>query len=425
MHRLLFSVPASAAEKTKIALQTKLLRRAERTGESVAAVLQQAGLTIEDLVYEISGGKVWKGDGPLSLGRLRRPSADIPFVSFFTGCGGMDLGFEAAGCHHIAAFEINELFCKTLRRNRPNWQVFGPPTHSGDVSKFDEISETLHRTIPSPFEGIFVGGPPCQPFSIAANQRFAKWGDNFKRTGFAHEKNGNLLFDFIRLIIEFKPRAFVIENVPGLRDLDGGEQLSQAIEELQAAGYTVEQPFVLDAAHYSIAQQRQRLFVVGNRLSLRFTRPMPALFPVGAGSVLGEARPDAPNSEIREHKAESVLRYQKLKYGQRDQLGRVDRLDPVLPSKTVIAGGTNGGGRSHLHPEIPRTLSVRESARLQTFPDDYVFVGPTARQFTQVGNAVPPVLAAQLGLSLLQSYFKLSTTQSLRSPQKRQGAMGL
>lgn len=80
----------------------------------------------------------------------------------------------------------------------------------------------------------------------------------------------------------------------------------------------------------------------------------------------------------------------------RHKLGRVDRLDPAHPSKTIIAGGTAGGGRSHLHPYIPRTLSVRESARIQTFPDNYEFLGPVARQFTQVGNAVPPVLAAQL-----------------------------
>jgi DNA (cytosine-5)-methyltransferase 1 len=95
----------------------------------------------------------------------------------------------------------------------------------------------------------------------------------------------------------------------------------------------------------------------------------------------------------------------RLGYGQRDQLGRVDRLDPLLPSKTVIAGGTKGGGRSHLHPEIPRTLSVRECAHLQTFPNDYIFMGASARQFTQVGNAVPPILAAQIGNSLAESYF--------------------
>ncbi len=397
---------ATSMKNAQVALQEKLLRRAEETGEPLSAVLEQAGWTYDDLVYEKHDVHKWKGAEPLSLDMLRLPTSGIPAVSFFTGCGGMDLGLEAAGYDQIASFEINELFCKTLRRNRPHWQVYGPPTHAGDVSKFEEVSGTLKRVMPSaPFEGLFVGGPPCQPFSIAANQRFAKAGDNFKRTGFAHPKNGNLLFDFVRLIVEFRPRAFVIENVPGLRDLDGGEQLSAAINSLRANGYTVEHPFVLDASQFGIAQQRQRLFVVGNRMTLPFTQPLPRNGLIGAGSVLKVRQREAPNNETREHKAESILRYQRLDYGQRDQLGRVDRLHPSLPSKTVIAGGTNGGGRSHLHPEIPRTLSVRESARLQTFPDDYVFVGPTARQFTQVGNAVPPVLAAQLGISVLKSYF--------------------
>lgn len=413
MHKLLFPLPVRASSDAgKIALQIKLLRRAEKTGDPLSLVLKQAGLTYDDLMYEESRTKVWNGHSPLSLDKLQVSSTDIPFVSFFTGCGGMDLGLEAAGYSHVASFEINELFCKTLRRNRPKWHVFGPPTHSGDVSKFEEITAALKSLVSAPFEGLFIGGPPCQPFSIASNQRFAKWGDNFKRTGFAHAKNGNLLFDFLRLIVEFKPRAFIIENVPGLRDLDGGEQLSTAIQELEKAGYKIEQPFVLDAAHFGIAQQRQRLFVIGNRMSLSFIRPTCATFQVGAGSILVKDIPDIPNNETREHKAESILRYMKLKYGQRDQLGRVDRLDPVAPSKTVIAGGTNGGGRSHLHPEIPRTLSVRESARLQTFPDDFVFVGPTARQFTQVGNAVPPVLAAQIGISVFESYFRQPVIKS-------------
>jgi DNA (cytosine-5)-methyltransferase 1 len=404
MSSLLF--PISRPIATKVALQTKLLRHAENSGEPLSALLRREGWSYDDLVYETSKARNWCGEKPLSLDQLRVPATGIPFVSFFSGCGGMDLGFEAAGFTHTAAFEISELFCKTLRRNRPLWHVFGPPTHTGDVSRFEEVSSTLRNLIPTPFDGVFVGGPPCQPFSIASNQRFAKSGENFKRTGFAHEKNGNLLFDFVRFIEEFRPRAFVIENVPGLRDLDGGEQLSIAMNRLALAGYDIETPFVLDASNYGVAQQRQRLFVIGNRLSLSFIRPQPLALLIGAGSVLSRNRTEALNDETREHKAESILRYQKLNYGQRDQLGRVDRLDPTLPSKTVIAGGTNGGGRSHLHPEIPRTLSVRESARLQTFPDDYIFVGPTARQFTQVGNAVPPVLAAQVGISILKSFFR-------------------
>jgi DNA (cytosine-5)-methyltransferase 1 len=403
MSSLLF--PDTRTLTLKATLQAKLLKRAVKSGEHLSSILSNAGLTYDDLVYERSKTRRSPSHEPLSLEKIQLPDNGIPVVSFFTGCGGMDLGLEAVGYRQAAAFEINELFCKTLRRNRPNWRVFGPPTHPGDVSKFEEIASTLRKLIPGKYDGLFVGGPPCQPFSIASNQRFAKWGENFKRTGFAHEKNGNLLFDFVRIIATFMPRAFIIENVPGLRDLDGGEQLSEAIKKLESAGYRVEQPFVLDAAHFGIAQQRQRLFVVGNRLGLPFTRPEPASTSVGAGRVLGMGLQNAMNNETREHKAESILRYMRLDYGERDQLGRVDRLDPVLPSKTVIAGGTKGGGRSHLHPEIPRTLSVRESARLQTFPDDYFFLGPTARQFTQVGNAVPPVLAAQLGISVFRSYF--------------------
>ena len=385
--------------------QTRLLERAIRTSSPLPEVLERAGWSYDHLIYEISRTKRWQGNGPISLDDLRVPQDCIPVVSFFTGCGGLDLGLEAAGYLHTAAFEINEIFCKTLRRNRPDWKVFGPPTHCGDVSRFDDVAAVLGEIIQTPFEGLFVGGPPCQPFSIAANQRFAKWGNNFKRTGFFHETNGNLLFDFLKLIVAFKPAAFVIENVPGLRDVDGGTQLRMAIEELRANGYRVQDPFVLDAAHYGVPQQRVRLFVIGSRRRGVFRHPVPSLDVFGAGSVLNDYAPKLPNNEKREHKAESIVRYMRIDYGQREQLGRVDRLDPTVPSKTVIAGGTNGGGRSHLHPETPRTLSVRECARLQTFPDDFVFVGASARQFTQVGNAVPPVLAAQIGHCIRRAYF--------------------
>jgi DNA (cytosine-5)-methyltransferase 1 len=147
------------------------------------------------------------------------------------------------------------------------------------------------------------------------------------------------------------------------------------------------------------------MFVVGSRGPGKFVPPEKQEH-FGSSSVL-ESLPtaNALNHETRRHKVGSIARYMALDYGQRDHLGRVDRLTPDKPSKTVIAGGTNGGGRSHLHPEIPRTLSVRECARLQTFPDRYAFVGPTARQFTQVGNAVPPVLAAEVATRLVKAYF--------------------
>ena len=385
--------------------QREIFKFAEFEQVELAVALEHFGCSLNNLIYNNSSEHILPDNPTRHLDDFKGIKHQIPLVSFFTGCGGIDLGFETAGFEHVAAFEFNELFCKTLRKNKPQWKVFGPPTESGDVSKIPDVIETLAKIIPANFEGVFAGGPPCQPFSIASNQRFAKSGGNFKRIGFSHETNGNLLFNYVSIIKHFRPACFLIENVPGLRDLDRGKQISETIKQLTSIGYKIENPTVLNAANYSVPQYRERLFVVGTRTKKPFRFPVASDVQYGSGSVLPRDQGHASNNETRCHKLSSVQRYAQLDYGQRDQLGRVDRLDPRKPSKTVIAGGTNGGGRSHLHPEIPRTLSVRECARLQTFPDDYTFVGSTARQFTQVGNAVPPVLAAQLGMAIATSVF--------------------
>ena len=253
------SLQTASPPVTHLEWQQRLLEEAEDGTDHLSVVLERNRATYDDLAYERSGEKAWAGGPALTLDDLRREPADVPVVSFFTGCGGMDLGFEAAGFKHQCAFEFNELFCRTLRRNRPQWQVFGPPAHLGDVSRVDEVAEALTGVISNPFEGVFIGGPPCQPFSIASNQRFSKSGANFKRVGFDHKRNGGLLFDYIELILEFKPAVFVIENVPGLRDIDGGSQLSSAVRTLSEAGYDINQPVVLDAADFGVPQRRNRL----------------------------------------------------------------------------------------------------------------------------------------------------------------------
>ena len=215
-----------------------------------------------------------------------------------------------------------------------------------------------------------------------------------------------MLFDYIELIKHFRPSSFLIENVQGLIEVDGGEQLQRAYTELEKVGYSINEPIVVMASEYYVPQQRVRLFIIGNRLGKQYKPLQPTNHSLPCGAVFDIPLDGVANHVTREHNAESIKRYMQLNYGNRDKLGRVDRLDPLLPSKTVIAGGTSGGGRSHLHPYIPRTMSVRESARVQTFPDDYVFTGTVARQFTQVGNAVPPVLGAQLANSIFESFYK-------------------
>ncbi|MBL0570000.1 DNA cytosine methyltransferase [Aeromonas hydrophila] len=389
--------------------QATLLQQAENTDRKLDEILESQGWTYDDLRYEdgYEMAKKHTVDSYVTLSSLRKCVHNVPMVSFFAGAGGLDLGFEAAGFKHDALVELNPIFCNTLRQNRPDWTVIGPPNWSGDVSNFDEMCEALEKSgITSEYDGVFAGGPPCQPFSIAANQRFSRDGDNFKRVGFAHEKNGNLLFDYINLIIKYRPAAFLVENVVGLIDVDDGVQLNKAIELLESHGYSVEKPLIINASDYLVPQHRTRMFLVGNRLQKSFIPPTPCASPLPCSVALSDDMSKLPNHVTRKHQTSSIIRYVKLPFGGRDKQGRVDRLNPNEPSKTVIAGGSSGGGRSHLHPSIPRTLSVRESARLQTFPDDYIFTGTHSRQFTQVGNAVPPVLAAQLAHQIFISFFK-------------------
>jgi DNA (cytosine-5)-methyltransferase 1 len=190
--------------------------------------------------------------------------------------------------------------------------------------------------------------------------------------------------------------------------MDGGQQLALALKPLEEMGYKIAEPTIVNAADYGVPQMRQRCFVVGARdVAQAFVFPTKDAKHIPCYKALERPLEGVANNETREHKAASLLRYGQLEYGQRDQLGRVDRLNPLKPSKTVIAGGLKGGGRSHLHPLFPRTLSARESARLQTFPDNYVFTGPSARQFTQIGNAVPPMLAYRMAKAIREQIFEV------------------
>jgi len=385
--------------KFDLATQRKVLADCQTTGRDLADALSGLKADYESLVYSDAAS-------PRVLSRLPdyvpvderpHPVPGIPCVSFFSGAGGLDVGFECAGFKTVADVEFVPMFCETLRTNGHR-HVVGPPFADGDMSRPRDVVACLEAIgVPRPFPGVFHGGPPCQSFSVAANQRFNKAGENFKRTGFNHVKLGNLLFCYIDVIRHFLPETFLIENVDGLLSIDGGVQASRACQLLREAGYDVTEPRVVNAADYGVPQKRMRTLIVGSRIGhFEFPEPQPHQLP--SGSALKKSVAGLPNHQTREHSAASVARYMVLAYGRRDKLGRVDRLDPFKPSKTIIAGGTGGGGRSHLHPFVPRTMSVRECARLQTFPDSHVFTGPVARQFTQCGNAVPPVLAYEMAI---------------------------
>lgn len=338
-------------------------------------------------------------------------------VSLFSGCGGLDLGFEAAGFRTVAMLEWADYATETLRRNFPTASIVGPPDYSGDINDAASIQQ-----LPTKSVDVLVGGPPCQSFSIAAAQRFLKGDKKFKRTGFKDKKRGGLVYRYLEVLERIRPKVFVIENVPGFMELDNGRELRELLAFCQDLGYSMSDPFVAQAAEYGVPQFRQRLIICGvrGRRSKKILMPpathgsATSLFDasldpfVTVAQALAELSSTAPNNVPRQHLRTSVERYRRLRFGQREPLGRVDRLDPRRPSKTVIAGGMNGGGRSHLHPFLARTLTVRECARLQTFPDSFEFFGNISRQFTQVGNAVPPLLAETIARSIGAQAFGMS-----------------
>jgi DNA (cytosine-5)-methyltransferase 1 len=392
----------SLKNKISLSMQEEILRDCEKKELSLASVLRQKGLTYDSLRYcDYSMMEADEEEVELLDEKEKLPSS-VPAVSFFSGAGGLNIGFEYAGFDNIASIEFSEVFCNTLRHNNPHKTIIGPPDNNGDVREHEVTASLLEGIIGTdkPFDGVFHGGPPCQPFSIAANQRFSKNSDNFKRQGFDDEEKGSLLFDFLWYIKRFLPKAFLIENVAGIADCDEGGKIQAALDEIANQGYEISPPKVINAAYYGVPQNRMRWIIIGTRTGKTHDFPVPKGHAMACHSTFNRDLDGVENHKTREHTAASVGRYMQLGYGSRDKLGRVDRLNPCLPSKTVIAGGTKGGGRSHLHPYSPRTISVRECARLQTFPDDYAFMGATARQFTQVGNAVPPLLAYKIAMQI-------------------------
>ena len=216
--------------RLKYSTQKKLVAECIRNDNELSEVLQKRQCTYDSLVYSDEADFDLLADLPDIVPADERPkvAGGIPCVSFFSGAGGLDIGFECAGFSTIADVEIVPMFCDTLRRNGHK-HVIGPPNAAGDMSKPDDVIRDLEALgIKRNFKGVFHGGPPCQSFSVAANQRFNKAGANFKRTGFNHARLGNLLFCYIDVIRHFMPEVFLIENVDGLLSIDGGVQAEHA-----------------------------------------------------------------------------------------------------------------------------------------------------------------------------------------------------
>ncbi len=358
----------------------------------------------------------------------RQLPADAPLgvVSVFSGAGGLDLGLEMAGFQTLAAVEIDKWACWTLRMNQATRHtLLNGRTYLDEAEILERDVQTvsgqeiLRRSSRKAGDVVVLcGGPPCVSFSVAG-----------AREGLASE-TGMLFEAYARMLRVLRPHAFVFENVKGLLTAAGvnGEPRGAwpvIAARLNEAGYRISWRIV-DAAEHGVAQHRERLIVVG----LRGLRGAPFVFPepmhgdaadaslprfVDVRSVL-EGLPEAAapgelpqlaNHVARAHTEEVRGSFAATPQGKRNDRFKRDRLRWDRPAKVVRAQGKlkrDGKARhsSHqaIHPEKHRQLTVRECARIQSFPDWYVFPPTHCNGYRVVGDAVPPLLAESIGRAL-------------------------
>ena len=306
----------------------------------------------------------------------------MKILSLFSGAGGLDLGLIQAGNTVIWANDIDANAVETYQRNIGNHIVLG------------DIKAVNINTMPS--ADVVVGGFPCQGFSQANRFRVL-------------EDERNFLYRFFYEVIRKKqPKFFIAENVKGILTLGKGEAIKQILSDFSAAGYITDLHLV-NVADYGVPETRQRVIIIGQRQDLSdhliFQFPVPTHSKNGTNGLkkwvsIREAidhfpDPDLPN-DIPNHD------YSHYKVEYRDYTAH-RRTDPDKPSPTILARGNGGGGVCAIpHYNGNRRLTVRESATVQTFPEDFVFYGVRGSCYRQIGNAVPVLFAKCLGDELIR-----------------------
>ena len=335
-----------------------------------------------------------------------KPKRRYTSIELFAGAGGLALGLEKAGLEHILLNEFMPEACETLRLNRPKWNVV-----EGDVSKIDFTSYRGKVDVVS-------GGFPCQAFSYAG-----------KKAGF-NDARGTLFFEFARVIKETQPKMFIGENVRGLLIHDGGKTIATIKSVLEDLGYVLVEPKVLKAIFYRVPQKRERLLLIGVRKDLarhfdfRWPKKAARMYTVGDALKKGDLYDcDVPSSNgacFPKRKAEILAmvppggywrdlpldvqkEYMKKSfYLPGGRTGMARRMSWNAPCLTLLCSPSMNQ-TERCHPSESRPFTVREYARLQTFPDDWSFAGKTAMQYKQIGNAVPVNLAYAIGLSVVNA----------------------
>jgi len=333
-------------------------------------------------------------------------------VDLFSGAGGLLIALKKAGYNILFANEINSRYSDTHRYNFPDTMLL-----ERDIC--DISSDELRSLTKSNNAHLVVGGPPCQGFSVFGKRRFVNTqGYNPKE-----DPRNSLVYEYVRVVKALKPKFFFLENVKGFLSLDKGLFVKDILERFNELGYKHIWCGVVCALDYGVPQERYRMFMVGNNLGIDYQPPLPTHFPFGSlfkpeYRTVGDAIMDLADLTADEIPNHVPLKHNPVVAGRMGYVKEGGKLDVnVLPPELLVATRSdsksgNVSNYSHvykrlsrakpsttmvpghnafpIHPTLNRTLTAREAARLQTFPDTHVFFGTRQEQCIQVGNAVPP-----------------------------------
>jgi DNA (cytosine-5)-methyltransferase 1 len=316
------------------------------------------------------------------------------FIEICAGCGGLSSGLIKSGFIPLLLNDNNKDCCSTLKKNHPNINIIHNSFENLDLTSYINKCDLL------------VGGIPCQSFSTIGNRK----GINDKR--------GHLIFKFIELISIIKPKLFLIENVKGLLSINKKTTFNQIINNLNELNIYNISYKCLNSFNYNVPQKRERIFIIGYLKSLNKSYEFPNEIP--EKKLLKDVLIDVPISNGAKYSDKKIKLFQLLSQGecwinlpielQKEYLGNsfnssggkrgiLARLSLNKPSLTLLCSPTQKQ-TERCHPLEERPLTIREYARIQTFPDDYQFIGSLSSQYKQIGNAVPVELAYHIGLSL-------------------------
>lgn len=397
----------------KIGKSTETLRRWDRDGKLVALrepisnyrVYRKEQLELFENIQMIENKEV-SDESPIRSYRV---------LELFAGAGGLAIGMEKAGLKCVALNEIDHWAAETLRKNRPHWEVI-----EGDIKtiSFEKYKGEVD---------VVTGGFPCQAFSYAG-----------KKLGL-EDARGTLFYEFARAVKETQPAICIGENVRGLLSHEGGETLKGMISILDELGYRVLEPRVLKAIYYNVPQKRERLILVGIRkdLDISFEYPNASktvytlkdalkkgeLFdcdvPKSAGTKYPEKKKQfldlvPPGGYWRDLPLDMQMEYmQKSFYLGGGKTGMARRISWDEPCLTLTCSPAQKQ-TERCHPDETRPFTVREYARIQTFPDGWVFAGPVSAQYKQIGNAVPVNLAYAVGKEVIKTLNQMEMNKTQR-----------